>query len=43
MDLWVDTCILALHIQKATDVDCSKLHVVMEAVQAFLKVTKLTE
>ena len=27
---------------RATDVDCSQLHVLMEAVQAFLKVAKLT-
>jgi len=27
----------------ATDVDCSELHVAVEAVQTFLKVAKLTE
>jgi len=33
-----------LHIQTslATDFDCSELHVLMEAVQAFLKMAKLT-
>ena len=47
MDLWVDVyaiCIFKItDCSFATDVDCSELHVVMEAVQAFLKVAKLTE
>ena len=45
MDLWVDVCIsnCILKIKDcslATDVDCSELYVVVEAVQAFLKVAK---
>jgi len=47
MDLWVDViCICIFKIKDcslASDVNCSKLHVVMEAVQAFLIVAKLTE
>ena len=41
--MYISICIFKIKdCRLATDVDCSKLHMVMEAVQAFLKVAKLT-